>query len=359
MKKNRNRILILTPYNKRKLKFNKGGIAIWSTLFLKQAEANGVDVCVCDTSPIGKTRKNNLDKNLFIELIRNLKIIVDFIFKVVFYRGISVVHINSSLSKLGIYRDLLCGRIAKIRKKKIIFHMHCDVKHVCENNKSLTNKLNKVFKLSDITFVLNKPSLSYCRLVNSNVNVKIIPNFISSDLVVDSKVCREVVNEISFVGFIHQEKGVDEIIRVANLVPKCQFTLVGSLTPKLTMKDFPSNVTIIQNARREDVFRILDNSDIFLFPSHTEGFSLALLEAMSRGLPIICTNVGANAEMVNKGGVVVSVGDVDAMICAINSMESVKVRQEYSVQNIRKVKSDYLADIVFKKILEQYRTLNK
>lgn len=48
-----------------------------------------------------------------------------------------------------------------------------------------------------------------------------------------------------------------------------------------------------------DLWRI---ADVGLLVSHQEGFSLALLEAMSAGLPTVVTNVGGNAEAVIDGG---------------------------------------------------------
>ena len=42
-------------------------------------------------------------------------------------------------------------------------------------------------------------------------------------------------------------------------------------------------------------------SDISILPSHEEGFSNSLLEAMSFGIPSIVTNVGGNIEAIKHG----------------------------------------------------------
>lgn len=52
---------------------------------------------------------------------------------------------------------------------------------------------------------------------------------------------------------------------------------------------------------RQDVPRILKAMDLFIMPSHEEGFSNALLEAMAAGLVIVATDVGGNAEALDHG----------------------------------------------------------
>lgn len=55
---------------------------------------------------------------------------------------------------------------------------------------------------------------------------------------------------------------------------------------------------------------LLDGADIFLLPSEREGLSLALLEAMERGLAPIVSDGPGNPEAVGPCGIVVPVGDV-------------------------------------------------
>lgn len=56
-------------------------------------------------------------------------------------------------------------------------------------------------------------------------------------------------------------------------------------------------------------------ADVFVLPSYSEGMSNALLEAMSCGLPVITTNIGAAPEMVADGenGLLLAPGDREAL----------------------------------------------
>ena len=52
---------------------------------------------------------------------------------------------------------------------------------------------------------------------------------------------------------------------------------------------------------RKDVPEILAALDLFVLPSLWEGFSLALLEALAMGTPVIATAVGGAAEVIRSG----------------------------------------------------------
>lgn len=64
---------------------------------------------------------------------------------------------------------------------------------------------------------------------------------------------------------------------------------------------------------RDDLERLYGAADLFLLPSHREGMSFALLEAMAHGLaPVVADGTG-NVETVGAAGVVFPAGDVEAM----------------------------------------------
>ena len=78
---------------------------------------------------------------------------------------------------------------------------------------------------------------------------------------------------------------------------------------------------VIFMGHRNDVQRILQVLDAFVLNSYTEGMSYAVLEAMSSGLPIIATDVGANSELIenNREGFLVTPDNVDSMAKALAS----------------------------------------
>ena len=57
-------------------------------------------------------------------------------------------------------------------------------------------------------------------------------------------------------------------------------------------------------------------ADIFVFPSMGDGFGLVILEAMSAGLPVLCSTNCAGTDIVRDGenGFAIPAGDTDALV---------------------------------------------
>ena len=71
-----------------------------------------------------------------------------------------------------------------------------------------------------------------------------------------------------------------------------------------------------------DVRTVLAASDISVIPSTSETFSMAMLEALAMGVPIVATDVGGAAEAVTHQvtGLLVTAGDSDALASAFELM---------------------------------------
>lgn len=138
-------------------------------------------------------------------------------------------------------------------------------------------------------------------------------------------------------GRIREQKGtdvfVDAMIRLLPEHPEAQGIVMGGVTPQ--HQAFVDGLKArIEAAGLSDRLRILPEdkgfsiapwfqaSDIYVAPQRWEGFGLTPLEAMSCGVPVVATRVGAFEDLVVPGetGFLVPPEDVDALSEATDKM---------------------------------------
>lgn len=108
-----------------------------------------------------------------------------------------------------------------------------------------------------------------------------------------------------------------------------------------------------------NVSRFFSISDLLVLPSHTEGSSNVLLEAMTAKVPIVATTAGGNPEIIvnERTGLLVPVADPHNLASAIARLlddpdlasrfadtAAVKASEEFSVERYRRQLSGYYAE---------------
>ncbi len=151
------------------------------------------------------------------------------------------------------------------------------------------------------------------------------------------------VLRILYVGHITRAKGVIDLVQAISRLPhnrKWRLDMVGRNTVE------PDTTQHIEEICRKEglhdrVFlhgRIDDaalqalylGSDIFVLPSHWEGYGIVLLEAMSHRVAVVSTTAGAIPEVVADGetGLLVTPGDIPALHKALVSlMDNERLRE--------------------------------
>lgn len=337
---------------------SKGGIAAWTEHYVKACENSGAEVQLVNTVTVGNRLKNASAKRSFIDewkrtarIMKDLKVRLN-------ANSFDVAHLNTSIGVFGIIRDYFVAK--KISKKRIpiFLHFHCDIPFWTTNS-LIKHFLHKIIKISTTSLVLCENSKRYLYDEFTAESEK-VPNFVDELLIVDNKKVNDVIKEIFFVGRISKLKGAEEIFELAKRFPNITFELAGEICDDIDKWTKPANINFLGMLSHDEVLSHLDSSDVFLFPTYTEGFSMALAESMARGVPVITTDVGANLDMIeDSGGVVVKIGDVEAMENAIHAIENPETRAKMSKWNIQKVKSEYTSQVVLSKLLEIYGEAGK
>jgi glycosyltransferase involved in cell wall biosynthesis len=143
---------------------------------------------------------------------------------------------------------------------------------------------------------------------------------------------RELI--VLYVGRLTAGKGVPELICAARIVvdrhpdPALHFVLVGQGPLRSRLCDLVREAGLqgrvvfrgaIPAARRDELVRLYQQSSAFVLPSHHEGMSTVLLEAMACGLPVVSTAVGGAPEVIDHGrnGLLVPPRDPEALAEAL------------------------------------------
>jgi glycosyltransferase involved in cell wall biosynthesis len=107
---------------------------------------------------------------------------------------------------------------------------------------------------------------------------------------------------------------------------------------------------------RQDVPRLLSLLDVFVLPSLSEGLSLALLEAMVSGKPVVATRVGGNPELIDHGKTGFLVQPEDARDLAANLLKLVsdpEIMQQFGRRTAERVHQHFS----MKQMVDRYNDL--
>lgn len=108
---------------------------------------------------------------------------------------------------------------------------------------------------------------------------------------------------------------------------------------------------------RTDAAALIEGCDVFCLPSRAEGLPLVLLEAMSRGKPVVATAVGGTPELVDDGktGLLVPPGDVEALRTALRRLlDDPQLARELGAAASRRVREAFSADAATAQVLGLY-----
>lgn len=334
-----------------------GGIASWANSLLHSELPDGWELLLVDEKILGprEVYGENTRFRFWDEVKRTFGIWRS-LWQTLSDRGALVVHANTSATVTGMFREIVSASITHLRGRKFLIEYHCTLPS------ELQTKGKRIFfrllsGVSDGLIVLNRASSDYAAH-RTKKPIHLIPNFIESKYVSSEKNISPIVRTVLYTGGVSQSKGCIDIIEAAKAYPDIQFILMGRVAPEVESADLPSNVTLTGCVEREQVLAALRNADLFLFCSRmsSEGFSVALTEAMAAGLPCIVTDWAANRDMVEgKGGLVIPIRNTDALKTALGKLvASPALRKEMSEFNIRKVRENYIDRIILKKYADAY-----
>lgn len=155
------------------------------------------------------------------------------------------------------------------------------------------------------------------------------------------------------VGRLVRDKGIEELVQAflsSKIAGMSKLVLLGSFEQELnplsmeTIQLIRDNPRIVQIDWTDHVAHYMALSDILVHPSHREGFPNVILEAGAMELPVICSDIIGNTDIITqqKTGLIFPVKDAAVL----------KEALEFAF--VKREKMDQLAANLFLEVLENY-----
>ena len=208
--------------------------------------------------------------------------------------------------------------------------------------------------------------------------IRVIPNAIEPPGVVSEREVRALRTQwaadggegplIGTVARLEPQKGLDTLIDAVALLRerlpglRCVLVGTGALEDALKERARRRGVAdhVIFAGTRKDIPVVLAALDVFVLPSRFEGLSLALLEAMATGTPVVATPVSGTVEVVKEGetGLLAPVGDAAALAKRIEALlRQPELARRLSEQARKMVLSRYTIEAVAQAYMSIYEDL--
>jgi glycosyltransferase involved in cell wall biosynthesis len=176
---------------------------------------------------------------------------------------------------------------------------------------------------------------------------------------------------VGFVGRLVAEKGLPELLGAARIVierfPEVRFLLVGGtdaekadrLTPEIASRMGVAEACVFAGVR-QDMPEMYQAMDVFVLPSHREGFPRAPLEASAMKVPCVVTDVRGCRQAVahERNGLLVPLGDAAALAQAILSVLTDPLHaRRLGEEGRRRAVQEFDERRVFARVLAEYERL--
>lgn len=250
--------------------------------------------------------------------------------------------------------------IGKLLKKKVIIYVGGDWKKIAliPYKKINHSQIKTFFKYftntileflsvysSTYVFVAGRELLFNLQKYNKNISeLSPMINFNSNDIFLRNDTFRSEKINIIFVGYLTKLKGIIYLLEAFKKITKdnnnCFLNIVGDgeLYDSLTYKYKNKNIIFhgyVNN--KEKLSELYKNSDVFVFPSLSEGFPRVIYEAMLHSIPIITTDVGGLKHfLINyRDAIIIDKKSSDAICTAFFQLKNNESLRKKIISNAR------------------------
>ena len=352
-------------------RFATGGIARWTEYILNFANGDSESVSLKWYYPNVKgctTSKYSLSR-----LTRGVRSYLPFVMHLSKnLRGMDVAHLSTS-ANISAIRDFIVAGICRRRGVKTVLHLHCGSTPRQLKGTGLIDWIfRKSLDRSDMIVAMDSKTLEALKAAGYD-NCCYLPNPLSPDVVELVEKTGEIEREnrkVLFVGHVLDTKGARELVEACNGIENCSLEFMGECTEEMKRElrgiasdDLNAKMTFRGNLPMEEVIKGMKQCSVFALPSYSEGFPNVIIESMACGAPIVATDVGAIAEMLDVNsqqpcGVCVPPHDSEQLRMAIARLLDYRQEAEAMGERARtRVNEVYAMPVVWKRLKEIWETV--
>lgn len=240
-----------------------------------------------------------------------------------------VIYFTASIRSVAFFRDLLISTLWKIYRKfkplEVFYHYHTkginEFVTSSEKNSALTSSFVKGVHLILLSPLLEKDfdtisSYKKCFFLPNAVEDLIVDGHFDCDLDMKFQAGNNI--EVLYLAHMMKDKGYWDVLELAlqykhqNIV----FNFAGSWQDKLSESEFfdfikthnlSSSIIYHGFVSGSEKATLFKKCHVLVYPSKNDAFPLTLLESLSYGVPIIATNEGAIASIIDEeSGIILS-----------------------------------------------------
>ena len=344
-----------------------GGIATWTETIRNRGLGDDWRISIVDVRMRGKTVADK-SSSIFTEICRTLRILINLI-RILVFDSPDLVHLNSSLSERGIFRDALLVTIVRLFRIPVITNLRGNFLpgKIVALSRSTEAAYRFMFKRSQKIVALSIVSKNGVhQLGNFENKTVVMPNFVDIKHIPTKQENKTRELRVAYLGTLIESKGLKTIYETAAQLPELEFILIGDTPVKSAPSDLVgklsnlTNISLTGSLPHSAALEMISDCDVLLLPSHSEGFPLAVAEAMAIGLVIIASPVGAIPEMVDtpEGGFLIPHQASDDYVSALRTLSSSpELRKKLGEHNRSKSISMYAYEDVIDRWLNIYQAI--
>lgn len=164
------------------------------------------------------------------------------------------------------------------------------------------------------------------------------------------------------VGRLSPEKGhaslVQAFAKVRTALPSAQLVLIGDGPERPRLESMAAEAGVVFAGAQDEVAPWLAAADLYVQPSVREGLSLAVLEAMGAGIPVIATRVGDIEKVIvdGKSGFLVPPADNERLAeKIIGTLKALPELAELRANARKTVQESYSVEAMVREVEQVYR----